>query len=139
MDEKILLDFYWKYFELHSKQRMQIINFYITVIVVLYGGLFALNQLAQRWVCAETFVAAFIIFISYCFYRLDRRTSELIHCCEDRIKALEKNLDDDLRLVTLSDSDTRGTKTYSSTFKLLLIVVGASGALYIILLALGWM
>ena len=54
MDDKDWLDFYWKYFELHSSQRMQMINFYITVTIVLYGGLFALMQLTPRIPTAES-------------------------------------------------------------------------------------
>lgn len=35
LDKKTLLDFYWKYFDLHSRQRMQMVNFYITISIVL--------------------------------------------------------------------------------------------------------
>lgn len=42
IDKKTVLEFYWKYFELHSNQRMQMINFYITVEVVIFGALFTL-------------------------------------------------------------------------------------------------
>ena len=39
IDDKALLEYYWNYFELHSNQRMQMINFYITVEVVMIGCL----------------------------------------------------------------------------------------------------
>ena len=42
MEKKDVLDYYWKYFDLHSRQRMQMINFYITVEVALIGGFFVL-------------------------------------------------------------------------------------------------
>ena len=139
LDDKTLLDFYWKYFDLHSRQRMQMINFYITVTVVLYGGLFALLQLEHRVPIAEYFIAGFMILISYCFRRLDRRTSELIHGCEDRIKVLESGLDPNLRLIenseklTANDSGTAKSRTYSSTFSILTFFVSASGVAYILL------
>ena len=31
IEQSKMLDLYWNYFELHSNQRMQMINFYITI------------------------------------------------------------------------------------------------------------
>ena len=144
MDSKTLLDFYWKYFDLHSRQRMQMINFYITVVIVLYGGLFALLQLEKRLAFAEYFVAGFMIVISFCFHKLDRRNSALIHCCEERIKALEMNIELEYRLMEKSDEMTKENNkskkgiinkdyTYTEVFFILTVFVSASGMAYILL------
>lgn len=144
LDKKTLLDFYWKYFDLHSRQRMQMVNFYITISIVLYGGLFALLQLETRLAFAEYFVAGFMIVISFCFHKLDRRNSELIHCCEERIKALEKGIESEYRLIEKSDEMTNENNrrekdvinkryTYTEIFSILTVFVSASGVIYILL------
>jgi hypothetical protein len=133
MNDEDLLNYYWKYFELHSKQRIQMINFYITVTVVLYGGLFALIQLDSRLPIAEFFITVFIMLVSGCFLRLDQRTSTLIHGCEECIKELEKSLSEEKQLIHKSESLLESSKSYSSTFSILAICVIASAVVYIIL------
>ena len=72
MNDEDLLNYYWKYFELHSKQRIQMINFYITVTVVLYGGLFALIQLDSRLPIAEFFIPFSLCLFPFAFLGLTR-------------------------------------------------------------------
>ncbi|MGN1276632.1 MAG: hypothetical protein ACI4UK_06555 [Floccifex sp.] len=56
MEKKDVLDFYWKYFDLHSRQRMQMMGFYITIEVALIGGFFVDSQLFfEHLPCAYRF------------------------------------------------------------------------------------
>lgn len=137
MDDKDWLNFYWKYFELHSSQRMQMINFYITVAIVLYGGLFALMQLTPRIPTAEYFVAFFIVLVTVCFRMLDHRTSELIHCCEERLKVLENSLPEEKQLIHKSEAVLKCSTSYSTTFNYLTIVILLSAGAYIGLRMIG--
>ena len=133
VDEKALLDFYWDYFQMHSSQRMQMINFYIGIEVVLIGGLFALLQLDQRICWAECLVSLAISFISLIFYGLDYRTKELIHWCESCIEAIEQKYKDtrgeELLLFSLSERKTKeaNKKTYSTWLTLQFVVIGILG------------
>ena len=90
MNEKDLLDYYWKYFELHSSQRMQLINFFITIEIVLIGGLFYLFSLATRMKWAEITTCIAVILIDITFMGLDKRTKELIHYSEECMKSIEE-------------------------------------------------
>lgn len=137
MKDEDLLDFYWKYFELHSSQRMQMLNFYITVTIVLYGGLFTLMQLTPRIPTVEYFVAFFIILVTVCFRMLDHRTSELIHCCEERIKVLENSLQEEKQLIHKSEAVLKYSTSYSAAFNFLTVGILLSSGAYIGLRMIG--
>lgn len=83
----------------------------------------------------------FMIVISFCFHKLD---SDLIHCCEERIKALEKGIELEYRLIEKSDEMTNENNrrekgvinrryTYTEIFSILTVFVSASGVIYILL------
>lgn len=42
MEKRDFVEMLWKYFELHSSQRMQMMNFYIILESLFFTGLFAL-------------------------------------------------------------------------------------------------
>lgn len=142
IDNKALLDYYWSYFELHSNQRMQMVNFYITIEVVLIGGLFALLQLKTPILWAECVACAGIALFSLTFWGLDMRTKQLIHACENAIKELEDTFPQgtEARLFKRSDFTTMGktnTKTYSFWFNLQYGVIGGFGAVCLVLVLMG--
>lgn len=135
IDDKALLEYYWKYFELHSKQRMQMINFYITVEVVLFGAFFTLLTIEKPMIWAEYLVLGGISLISLVFWGLDYRTKTLIHWCEDCMEALERiyepQLDASLLVMAQSAAKTKSSRwgrlTYSMWFGLLAVSVGIVG------------
>lgn len=89
IDDKDWLDLYWKHFHLHSDQRMKMVQFYLSLIVVLFGALFTLHSLDNRIVIAEVITCIGIGFVSLVFALLDYRTSLLIKDAEDAIKKME--------------------------------------------------
>jgi len=95
MSDKELLDYYWKYFEMHSKQRMQIINFYISIEIVLIGGFFYLLSLKYRMMWAEVLTCIAIIMMDIVFWGLESRTKELIHHSEECLKSIEEKFPDE--------------------------------------------
>ena len=133
IDDKALLEYYWNYFELHSNQRMQMINFYITVEVVMIGGLFTLINFDERIRFAELFLSLAISFVSLIFWGLDIRTKSLIHRCEDCIEVLEMRYKDvfapEFLLMNQSADKTKKNHavTYSIWFNLQFLVIGIFG------------
>ena len=89
MNDKDYLDYYWKYFEMHSKQRMQVISFFISIEIVLIGGFFYLLLLNARLKWAEVFTCVSIVLIDVVFWGLETRTKELIHYSEECLKSIE--------------------------------------------------
>lgn len=133
IDDKALLEYYWNYFELHSNQRMQMINFYITVEVVMIGGLFTLINFDERIRFAELFLSLAISFVSLIFWGLDIRTKSLIHWCEDCMEALEMRYKDvfEQKFLLMNQSADKTKKnhavTYSIWFNLQFLVIGIFG------------
>ena len=83
MNDKDMLDYYWEYFKMHSSQRMQMISFFISIEIVLIGGLFYLLSLTQSMKWAEVCTCIAIILIDGVFWGLESRTRELIHFSEE--------------------------------------------------------
>lgn len=145
IDKKTALEFYWKYFELHSNQRMQMINFYITVEVVIFGALFTLITRKTRIPLAEYITSSAITFISIIFWGIDYRTKSLIHCCEDCIKKLEEEylgkFGEELLIIRQSEIKTNRMKmryfTYSNLLGFQFAVIGIIGIICLVCLRLG--
>lgn len=87
---KEYLDFLWNYFELHSNQRMQLMNFYIIIESLFVTGLIALISSDHPNVIAEISICVAMIFFSVVFFLLDRRTKNMIKMCEESIKKIER-------------------------------------------------
>lgn len=131
METKDVLDFYWKYFDLHSRQRMQMMGFYITIEVALIGGFFVLLNQADPVIWAEYCVLIAIGLMSVVFCLLDMRTRDLIHGCEECIEKFEKiymaNYDDSFKLMTKSRKQLESKKlgiTYSFCFHITFCAMG---------------
>lgn len=112
------LDLYWKYFQLHSEQRIKMVQFYLSLIVVLFGALFTLHSMEIRIVTAEVVVSIGIGVISLVFACLDHRTSMLIKDVENALKKLEAMTfpgreDMPLKLFTYSEQNDRGRIYFS--------------------------
>lgn len=127
LDTNQLLDYYWKFFELHSSQRMQMINYYITIEVVLIGAYFTLefNNCTVSW--HQRTVSLAIMFISIVFYLLDRRTVFLIKESEKSIIGIEEKLDDESYMLLKRINATKSKASYSKVLLCTYILIGAFG------------
>lgn len=92
LNYKDWLDLYWKHFQLHSEQRMKMLQFYLALIVVPFGALFTLRSLKTRIPEAEIAVCIGIAIISLMFALIDHRTSLLIKDAEQVIKSMEASV-----------------------------------------------
>ncbi len=93
MEEKFrseMRDYAWKYFALHSEQRIQTFNFFLVICTLIIGGLIALLKDAKDYRVGAA-VAFGLTFISFIFWKLDVRNTELIHHSEEALKLLEND------------------------------------------------
>lgn len=88
-----LLTIYWNYYEFHADQRLRILNYFITIEIVLFGAFFTTLQIfAQNqeiyWPCYM--VAGAISIIALISFLLDVRTTNLIHFCRIALRTFEQ-------------------------------------------------
>lgn len=88
-DCKIAFEHAWKYFELHSQQRMVVFNFYVTVIALLIAGGGVSFQQSGKLIYLTSVFGFFIILITFIFYKLDSRVSCLIKNAEFALQYIE--------------------------------------------------
>lgn len=150
MNDKEWFQVYWNYFSLMSSQRIQMMNFYITIEVVLVGGFFTLLNLEKRISWAEYITAIAITLISLTFWGLDYRSKQMIHQCEDLMEKMEKCYPQYTGMhlirfingkVNIQGKETNTSNqlkiTYSKWFLLQFILIGFFGLFCLVLLKLG--
>lgn len=139
--DEVLYQSYWNYFNLQSQQRLQMINFYVTIEVVLIGAFFTTINIFKdmRWI--SYVVCTAILLTSFIFWRLDVRTRYLIRWCNECILNMEKcygNIyPDDFQLLhhsLKSNSRLKLKDTYTKCFLCYYFSVGGFAVLMIICL-----
>lgn len=81
----------WKYFALHSDQRLRTFNFFLILAAVVLGGL--LTYLKDANIPQFAAVGGFLLtFMSFIFWKLDCRNRELIRHSENALKTIEADL-----------------------------------------------
>ena len=132
MSDKEWFMVYWNYFALMSKQRIEMLNFYISIEIVLFGGMFALLQLKARMHWAEYLVAFAIFFMSVIFGGIDYRTKIMIHKCEELMTHMEDKYKpfrfgaDPIHYIN-KKTDGIINISYSKWFILQFIIIGLTG------------
>ncbi|WP_256852175.1 hypothetical protein [Pantoea sp. Fr+CA_20] len=131
-------DHAWKYFELHSQQRMTVFNFYVAAIGLLAAGSGICLQQGGKFIYLIPLIGLGIIFITFIFYKLDYRVSSLIKKSESALKLLEKELlDPALKIFTNEynenyiSKDTLSIWTYGKCFRVTFYVLANVGLLLI--------
>ena len=85
---ELRLDYAWKWFDFHARQRTTIFNFFLLTV-----GLIA-NAIVQLLVNGQFMAAGLLstsgLFISVVYFGLDIRNSELVHWGEDILCLLER-------------------------------------------------
>ena len=81
----------WSYFDLLSRQRMNMFQFFISLEVFLCGSLITLISLESRLSWAEAAISALVFLMSIIFGCFDYRTKTMIHCCEEAMMSIEQN------------------------------------------------
>ncbi|MGU7592326.1 RipA family octameric membrane protein [Enterobacter hormaechei] len=97
----------WKYFEVHSQQRITVFNFYITIISLLVAGGGICLQQGSKLIYFTSVFGLFIMFITFIFYKLDTRVSLLIKNAERALRKTEEQFDKkEMKIFTL-DHDNK--------------------------------
>jgi hypothetical protein len=87
MDEKIrkeLRDHAWSYFALHADQRLKTFHFYLILVTVIFGAAVTIanNEKGFRLI---GLLALLLSFLSFVFWKLDKRNIQLIENGEEAI------------------------------------------------------
>lgn len=86
-----LRDYAWKYFALHAEQRLRTFNFFLALIAVLSGGLFAILKDGDSPAWGMP-IAGAIAFSAVIFWRIDERNHDLLSGSEAALKVLEAEM-----------------------------------------------
>ena len=128
-DSKDMLDHAWKYFELHSGQRISMFNFFLVVSTSLAAGLGYCLQGNKALGWLGTVAGALLFFVSLVFGKIDGRTATLVKYAENAIAAVEAGFPEPtVRLVANEAAGTaktiegegphKGMWSYSKSFRL---------------------
>ena len=81
----------WKYFELHSNQRITMFNYYLFIMAGLATAIGVTLQTSKNFAYIGVLLCIIAVIVSIIFWKLDQRTSFLIKQSEDVFKRLERN------------------------------------------------
>jgi hypothetical protein len=87
---ELSLDYAFKYFDLHAKQRMTVFNFFLVIAGILTGGIAAALTKTPSMPVLGAALSLVLILISFVFWKLDLRTSFLIKHSEQALIECEK-------------------------------------------------
>lgn len=94
MDESrnILRQQAWDYFEIVAAQRLTVLNFYIAIASVIASIQFTILQSTQ-FSRAGAFLGILLVFLSYVFWKWDKRSSDMIKVAEETLRFFENVTD----------------------------------------------
>ena len=84
------LDYGWKFFDFHARQRMSMFNFFLIFIGFIFAGYGTVFKDGSFWV-ASIFAGVGAI-LTFAFIALDRRNEELVNISEDLLFSLETDV-----------------------------------------------
>ena len=105
MDSKAVIDHLWKYFEIHSQQRMTLFNFYIVICGVISSVIGYGIQSTKDLISLEITLCILLTSFSFLFYKLDQRTSFLIKRSEKALVNFENQFNTTGINLFVNDSD----------------------------------
>jgi hypothetical protein len=129
--EEIALDHAWRYFELHSKQRIAIFNFFIVASGAAFAGIGVTLQQGATFSIVGIAVGLLLALTAFLFWKLDSRASALIKHAEGALSRLEENLPETGRLFAREATGTgkaeAGKWTFGRVFRFTFASVGMAG------------
>lgn len=132
INDKELLDYFWKYFELQSNQRNYTSALYVATITILLACIVASIELKITW--ALFLFLGFIIVTSIIFWILFNRTTKLRDKARNYLKQWEKDNNIKRKYLLFDDDEQTRFKflpkkwkvTYTSLYGLLFFLVIAA-------------
>lgn len=127
----------WQWFHLHATQRMQMVNFWLVSVAFIAAGY--VGAVADGLLAVATGVAVVGALVTSCFYRLERRSKQLIQLVEPVLAEFQHRWADEtgiapLDLLAAADAQKGRLTSYGSVIRLmhwsvtLAFLVGAVGA-----------
>lgn len=127
----------WKYFELHSNQRITLFNYFLFIMAGLGTAVGVTLQASSKFSYVGVFISIFIIVVSVVFWKLDQRTSFLIKQSEQVFKKLERNSSIDIGIFCNEDANLERINkdkvfinkiiTYGLVFRSTFLITGLVG------------
>jgi hypothetical protein len=120
------LDHAWNWFKYHAEQRIAMFKFYIVVVGAVAVGLGSLLEKKELLLGAT--LSIFLAIISFCFLRIDQRTSDLIKLGERALLSEQKRLaimtqNDDFNICLFAERKSGvWPQSYGQSVKVLLIL-----------------
>ena len=129
----------WRYFALHSTQRMSLFNFFLVVSASLSAALAASLQGAGIYHALGVALGGLLAVVSLVFWKLDQRTRFLVKHAEAALSELEAGMAiPAARLVSNEPSKTDAAKegfvlfrmwTYNTAFRVVFVIMGVFGVI----------
>lgn len=79
----------WSYFVLHADQRLKTFHFYLIFATLIAGAIVTIVRDGKSFAAAGV-LALLLAFLSFVFWKLDKRNKQLIKHGEDAIKLIER-------------------------------------------------
>ncbi|GHC52399.1 hypothetical protein GCM10007315_13600 [Gemmobacter tilapiae] len=130
MDDGRALDHAWKYFHLHAQQRITVFNFYVVFSGLLITGIAKAFENFPMNSITTAALGLILAGLSFLFFKLDQRVSDLIKKAERVIATYEPV---DAKLVSSTkDAAPNGHWTYGKVFRAMFSVMGALGCIVVL-------
>jgi hypothetical protein len=126
------LDHAWRHFALHAQQRISVFNFFVVLSGILATGIGAGSQVGKSMALLVAILGALLTFLSYVFYRLDGRGSELVKLGERSLIACELRCMPLYAQIVVQEEKERKSErprtwTFGRSFRLIFWVMGTAG------------
>jgi hypothetical protein len=140
---KDMIDYAWRYFDLHSGQRISLFNFFLVVSGSGTAGLAAAVEKGNLFLVLGGALGCLLVLVSFVFWKLDQRTAFLIKHAEDALIQLEARIPStEAQLVSREPARTAEHRegfvlarmwTYGTIFHFVFWAMGAVGVAGVVL------
>ena len=132
-------DHAWRYFELHAQQRITVFNFFLAISGLVSAGVGVCLQQGTKYSILASLLGVFLILVSFIFWKLDQRVSEMIKLAESAICQVEAAIAGSNMLIFTKDRQCPPTNglfavwTYGRCFRVSFLTVGIVGLAFAII------
>lgn len=128
----------WRYFEVHSQQRIAVFNYFLLLSGGVTAGLAATLQGSARLSALGIGLGLLLVLVSFVFWKLDQRSSFLIKRAEQALSRIEGALPSDAQRLFLTEPEHftqcrarvgfwRRHWTYGQAFRFVFVAMGLFG------------
>lgn len=118
MDQEFLREmreYSWNYFIAFAEARLSTFRFYLVFCTILVAGLAAIIDTSEKWLAIS--LALLLSFLSFIYWKVDKRHKELINHAERALEYLEKTFpipegERQPHVLQLFYSETERSKSY---------------------------